>query len=363
MILFKQWVGVARKIYNESVNYYNRDDKEVIYWMSSYKIIFDIVNKLDYVKRVPNQVRRIAVRDCYQAFINGCKKAKETGEKFRLKYKSKKNPTQSCFIPKTAVRELGIYHRISGKLSYAEKEFMQTEYSDCRLIREYDRWYLCVSYEINGKHPSSENKAEGDVVALDPGIRTFMTFFSENGFFGKIGEGAFEKIKNLNFAIDHLISKKDTEKDKHKIRNLKRRIGKLRLRNRDLVDELHWKAANFLARNFSVIILPTFETSEMVRRNQGDDKKRKLRKSVARSMQALRFYEFSMRLEQKCNEYGVRIIRSNEAYTSKTNSFTGEIMNIGSRKSFRYDGITVDRDLNGARNILLRAMRDSSLAC
>ena len=80
-------------------------------------------------------------------------------------------------------------------------------------------------------------------------------------------------------------------------------------------------------------------------------------------MQALRFYEFSMRLEQKCNEYGVRIIRSNEAYTSKTNSFTGEIMNIGSRKSFRYDGITVDRDLNGARNILLRAMRDSSLAC
>ena len=34
--------------------------------------------------------------------------------------------------------------------------------------------------------------------------------------------------------------------------------------------------------------------------------------------------------------------------------------NIGSRSSFVYDGVTVDRDINGARNILLRAMRDSS---
>ena len=49
-----------------------------------------------------------------------------------------------------------------------------------------------------------------------------------------------------------------------------------------------------------------------------------------------------------------------EAYTSKTNSFTGEIMEIGSKKNFKYNGIKIDRDINGARNILLRAMRDSS---
>ena len=40
----------------------------------------------------------------------------------------------------------------------------------------------------------------------------------------------------------------------------------------------------------------------------------------------------------------------------------GEVFNVGSRKRFKYDGIYVDRDINGARNILLRAMRDSS-AC
>ena len=45
-----------------------------------------------------------------------------------------------------------------------------------------------------------------------------------------------------------------------------------------------------------------------------------------------------------------------------TNSFTGELINIGSKEYFQYSGITVNRDINGARNILLRAMRDSS-AC
>ena len=87
---------------------------------------------------------------------------------------------------------------------------------------------------------------------------------------------------------------------------------------------------------------------------------RKIRKNVVRAMQSFRFYEFGERLKNKCLEYGVMLIRSNEAYTSKTNSFNGEIMNIGSRKSYVYEGIHVDRDINGARNIMLRAMRDGS---
>ena len=87
---------------------------------------------------------------------------------------------------------------------------------------------------------------------------------------------------------------------------------------------------------------------------------RKINKTVVRAMQSYRFYEFGERLRVKCEEYGVTLLRVNEAYTSKTNSFNGDVFNIGSRSSFVYDGFTVDRDINGARNILLRAMRDSS---
>lgn len=90
-------------------------------------------------------------------------------------------------------------------------------------------------------------------------------------------------------------------------------------------------------------------------------KGRKLRKSVVRSMLSLRFFEFKERLQKKCKECGVLFIEQNESYTSKTNSFTGELINnLGSKEWFTYDGIKVHRDLNAARNILIRAMRDSS---
>jgi putative transposase len=47
---------------------------------------------------VPYQVKKIAVKDAYQAFSNGCKKAKKTGEPFKLRFRSRRNPKQSCFI-------------------------------------------------------------------------------------------------------------------------------------------------------------------------------------------------------------------------------------------------------------------------
>ena len=68
------------------------------------------------------------------------------------------------------------------------------------------------------------------------------------------------------------------------------------------------------------------------------------------------------KLEHKCFERGRTLIRISEAYTSKTNSFTGEQMTIGSRESFVHDGIRINRDINGARNILLRALVDSPLS-
>ena len=89
--------------------------------------------------------------------------------------------------------------------------------------------------------------------------------------------------------------------------------------------------------------------------------KRKLHKKVVRAMNCFRFFDFKERLKIKCDENKVTFIESSESFTSKTNSFTGELIeNLGSKERFRFDNILVDRDINGARNILVRAMRDAS---
>ena len=153
-----------------------------------------------------------------------------------------------------------------------------------------------------------------------------------------------------------MISKLSKETDKNKKSNLKRSIFNIRFKIRNLIDELHWKVIKFFTSRFKVIIFPPFNVSEMVKKS-----KRKLPKKVVRAMNCFRFYEFKERLKLKCKENGVIFVESSEAFTSKTNSFTGELMeNLGSKEKFKFDNILIDRDINGARNILIRAMRDAS---
>ena len=350
--LFKQWLGVERKVHNTCINHFNEKDIEFNGWMKMSTLVLHSLTE-DYMKSVPYQIKSKAVRDSYTSWMTNCKKTNKTGKPFKLRYKSRKNPVQSCYIPKQAVSECGIYYTISGKLKFSEREWMKNDICDCRLINDHGRWFLSVPQKIT----TMPTENQGGIVALDPGVRNFLTYFSEDGRFGWLGVHAFDRILNLNLKRDHLLSRMALTKDKREKCKLKRTLNRTYHRIHDLVDELHWKCINYLVHNFSVIIFPPFEIKGMTKKG------RKLRKSVVRSMLSLRFFEFKERLKQKCKECSVMYVEQNESYTSKTNSFTGELMtNLGSKEWFMYDGIKVHRDLNGARNILIRAMRDSSAA-
>ena len=350
-ILFKQWFGVARKFYNETLTIYKNGSDKV--WHKVYQDIAKQNEEHDYIKSVPYQIKKIAVRDYNRALFINKAKAKRSGKPFEMKFKSKKNPKQSCFIPKTAISSSGIYYTIAGKLKMNERAWFENEeINDCRLVLEFGKWFVEIPKEI--KITPIENQ-EG-VVAIDPGVRTFATYFSTEGYFGKLGQGAFDRILKLNLKIDKLISKLSKETDKNRKSNLKRSIFNIRFKIRNLIDELHWKTIKFFTSRFKVIIFPSFNVSEMIKKSN-----RKLPKKVIRSMNCFRFFEFKERLKLKCKENGVTFVESSEVFTSKTNSFTGELMeNLGSKEKFMFNNVSVDRDINGARNILIRAMRDAS---
>jgi transposase len=350
-ILFKKWFGVSRKFYNETLVIYKNGSDKV--WHKVYQEIAEKNKDYDYIKFVPYQIKKVAVKDYRDALCKNNKKAKLLGKPFEMKFRSKKNPKQSCYIPKASVTSSGIYHTIAGKLKMKEREWFENEdIKACRLTLEFGKWFLVIPKEV--KITPIENQ-EG-VVAIDPGVRTFATYFSTEGYFGKLGKGSFERILRLNLKIDKLISKMSKETNKHKKTNLKRSIFKIRFKIRNLIDELHWKTIKFLTSRFKVIIFPPFNVSKMIKKS-----KRKLSKKVVRSMSCFRFFEFKESLKLKCKENGITFIESSEAFTSKTNSFTGELINnLGSKEKFEFDNIFVDRDINGARNILIRAMRDAS---
>ena len=349
--LFKQWFGVSRKFYNETLTIYKNGSEK--YWDKVYQDIAEQNKEHDYIKTVPYQIKKIAVRDYRKALSINKMKTKQFGKPFEMKFKSKKNPKQSCYIPKSAISSSGIYHTIAGKLKVKERAWFENEdINDCRLVLEFGKWFIVIPKEI--KITPIDNQ-EG-VVAIDPGVRTFATYFSTEGYFGKLGQGAFDGILKLNLKIDKLLSRISLEKERNKKANLKRKVFNIRFKIRNFVDELHWKTIKFFTSRFKVIIFPPFNVSEMVKKS-----KRKLPKKVVRAMNCFRFYEFKERLKLKCRENGVTFVESSEAFTSKTNSFTGELIeNLGSKESFKFNNVSIDRDINGARNILIRAMRDAS---
>ena len=191
------------------------------------------------------------------------------------------------------------------------------------------------------------------MVALDPGVRSFLTWYCTDSV-GKIGEGAFFRIQRLCERLDDLLSRAAKSPSRRR-RNMRRAANRMRLRIENLVAELHRQAARFLVDNFDVILLPGFETSEMVERGR-----RRIGSKTVRNLLSLAHYRFKLFIRHKADEAGAIVLDVNEAYTTKTVSWTGEVLeNLGGASVVvAQDGERMDRDYNGARGIYLCALGD-----
>ena len=267
----------------------------------------------------------------------------------QAKFRSRKAPRQGCFIPASAITEFGAYHTVLGKLRMSER--LPADCGDSRLSLHNSQYHLVVT--MPAQRHVSETQAR--VVALDPGIRSFLTWFSETEA-GHVAPGAFGRIQRLCTHLDNLLSKAKLEKRRLAKRNKYRAASRMRIRIINLVDELHHQAARWLADSFDVILLPTFETSGMTQRGA-----RKLRSKSVRSLLTYAHYRFQRFLAWKAWQSGKDLLLVNEAYTSKTCSWSGEIIpNLGGRRVVAgSDGVRLNRDINGARGIFLRALGDT----
>jgi putative transposase len=125
-----------------------------------------------------------------------------------------------------------------------------------------------------------------------------------------------------------------------------------------LVDELHKKSAKFLLDNFDILLLPTFEVSDMIKKTA----KRKLRNKSVRQMLSLCHYKFKQYIKFKASCCGKLVVDVCEAYTSKTVSWTGEIIeNLGGSKVIKSPstGDKMIRDINAPRNIFIKTLVDT----
>ena len=134
---------------------------------------------------------------------------------------------------------------------------------------------------------------------------------------------------------------------------MRKAAARIRRKIRNLIDDLHKRLAKWLCECYEVVLLPSFETSQMLRKGQ-----RRIGSKTARSMATWSHYRFKQRLLAKAREYPwCKVLIVDEAYTSKTCGMCGHIhQTLRGNKVFRcpHCSFEIDRDVNGARNILLR---------
>ncbi len=301
----------------------------------------------EWAKEIPYQIKKMAVKAACENFTQAKLKFQRTGVFSEVGFKSRKSPFQTCYLPKSAVSPQGIYHTLSGAMKYAEA--LPDNHQDSELSYQQGRWYLCVPHPTTIS--SGDNQAR--IVALDPGVRTFMTLFSPD-MAGMIGAHDFGRLVRLCKHLDNLMSRIARSKHKRQRYRMRKAANRMRWKIRDLRDELHAKTIRFLVDHFDIILIPTFETSQMAR-----TARRKLNAKSVRSMLTWAHYRFKERLKGVAGWYGKTVIAVDEAYTSKTCSWSGEMVNVGSREVVRgSDGISMHRDVNGARGIFLRALAE-----
>ena len=342
--MLRKWLGTARYVFNATVKFLETPGTKAN-WM---KIKTAIIQSLpEWAKAVPYQIKSLSVKDACIAVQNAKIKAKQTRVFQKVQFRSKKKRRDAIFIPKSAIKGQGVYPRLLGKVIETFDEPIPPAKHDCRLLFDHGNYFLCIPVNCLPLKPENQR---GELVALDPGVRSFQTFCSFD-LAGKFGSKDFTRIYRLCYVLDKLISQMAKARCKRK-RRLRKAADRIRFKIRNLIDEIHHKVALWLCHNFTVIALPTFETSQMVTR---------LHSKTARAMLTWAHFRFKQFLKFKASELGCLVLDMNEAYTSKTCTRCGQIVEIGSRSVFKCSGcgLVLDRDINGARNILLRALVDT----
>ncbi len=344
---WRNWMVASRWCYNQAIAILKTEK------IGKYDLRKKIMDSAPiWVSEQPYNPRQMAVFQAFEAH-KAAKKSKGSA-----KFRSRFDTSQTIRFQVSNWKSGAFYPQVTKGLSFkASEPIIEVMEHEPTLSLINGQWFICYAVDTGRLEQTQSNLA----IALDPGVRTFLTGFDGSDIV-ELGKGDIGRIYRLARHLDKLMSRIGLNKGgrfKRLRYCLRRSAVKIRIKIKNLVNELHKKAAKYLVTKYNLIFLPVFETQKMVKKG-----KRKLATKTARAMVTLSHYRFKQMLKHQAVKYGSTVVEVTEEYTSKTCSKCGYIhTKLGGSKKFKCPecGHTLDRDLNGAFNILLKALRDTSL--
>lgn len=361
--VFKDIKGVqCKNKLNDKINYYLCDEhiKTTLDWgiiinfQNLRKQIHIPTKKLNnnnkWLKNTPSNSRQLIIKK-FCSNLKSAIKNKQLGNIDKFEFKSKKDDKNIFLVDHRSIKsDLTIFSRefkTNKKLKKKNKKIKIPEIKkECIIKREGHIYYLIIPYTDDKKY----EKPKVDTISLDPGVRTFLYGYSPDGIVSELNPNK-NKLKCKINRINKLIKLIGEKKIKNDIR-IKRKLTLLRTKIKNFIDDFHWKTINYLVKNYNNIIIPKFGVKNMVRKDG-----RKINKEIVKELLILSHFSFRNKLIIKCDEYQRNLILTTEEFTTRTCGRCGVINNkVGCNKIFNcYKcDLNINRDLNGARNILLK---------
>lgn len=183
-------------------------------------------------------------------------------------------------------------------------------------------------------------------VAVDPGVRKFMTTFDTDRNFTEYGKGMSDQIDGLRNRCKKLCEDKKTKKNANKIK----RIFEEKIDNK--ITDMHYKSIKILTQAATDILIPRMNVTSMVQEGSCDLKTKK-------NLLDYRFGQMRNRLINKVELLGNgRTVHTcNESRTTMTcaRCFLPDD-NVGRSETYKCKRCSnnLDRDWNASANILLK---------
>lgn len=350
--ILKQWFGVARKVYNSTLKLCQARPKLN---KSLDNLRFRIEKKLyhkDYINRVPYYIKDCAISDYIKADDNARLKYHTTKKSSQMRFRSKKQPSQSIqplnmstkpiLNNNNRPRLLQLYTRYMPPIKTKEDI---PDFSSCRIVMKYGREFY-LSAQVKYELPQKNQVIDLDkTIAIDPNTKNMLAFYSSSTA-GVFGENINQLLDSKNSKISRLQHFESKTPNKRIKKMLRRKIIRQYNKREGIRDEIHWKLANALLKNYDTIIIPEFQEQK---------KCRTLYRTTNRQMFGISHSLFRDRLTHKADIQGKRVIVMTEEYTSKTCSQCGHYNIPTDRQYYCFNcKLSIHRDVNAAKNIMMK---------
>lgn len=374
-IKLEKYFGDTRFTYNSCVDENASDSFEIL----RKKYVTEYKKKFTFLEETPKEIRAFAVKE-YITNVDNIEKAYLRNierEEFKdKKYKNynkkqikkgvmknrKKRDDQSITINKNSIKikNKKIYFYTQSfsaePIKFIENNKKDKKFNkllesgiirhDIKIIKTLtQKYYICFVEE-----QEEEKTKEKGVIAIDPGGRTFMTTYNENESMN-IGTNINEKIGKLLNKKEYYIQKKSESKKentKKKYIKYRHKYNLIEEKIKNTINDLHYKAISKLLMGNSLILIPILNIKKILKSKQLPKRAKEIIKAESHML-------FIKRLQEKCEQKGIKCEIVSEYLTTKICGNCFEKNEVGDKKEYncKYCNIKHERDVNAARNIYI----------